>query len=183
MCTSGFGHTAQYLDCEKVQKYIALEPNTHMHAEIRKKAHAAGFSEEDGTLLLLTAGVESLVTILEQVQPHSVDTLISINSLCSLPATPHPAKALEALCDAVLAPGGGQFLFHEHVLSPIPSVARWQNFWTPIWSRLVDGCRLNRPTHLWIKEMVMWKEGSVWDGESEPEEHLFWRRTGRFVKK
>lgn len=154
-----------------------------MHAEIRNKAGVAGFSEEDGTLLLLAAGAEQLAAILKRVQPHSVDTFISINSLCSLPDTPHPAVALEALFDTLLAPGG-QFLFHEHVLSPIPSVARWQNFWTPVWSRLVDGCRLNRPTHLWIKEMQLWKEGGVWATSDDKEfgEELFWRQTGRFIK-
>jgi hypothetical protein len=152
-----------------------------MHPEIRNKANAAGFSEANGTLVLIAAGVEDLTVIRAHVEQHSVDTLFSILSLCSLPAKPHPANALAALCDAVLAPGG-QLLFYEHVLSPLASVARWQRFWTPAWSKVCGGCRLDRPSHVWIKEMGIWKEGETWGKEGEPEEHLFWHQTGRFVK-
>jgi hypothetical protein len=94
-----------------------------MHPEIRNKANAAGFSEADGTLVLIAAGVEDLAIVRADVGQHSVDTLFSILSLCSLPAKPHPADALAALCDAVLAPGG-QLLFYEHVLSPLASLRR-----------------------------------------------------------
>jgi hypothetical protein len=152
-----------------------------MHSEIRKKANAVGYTEDDGSLLLLAAGVENLSIILNYVKPHSVNTIIAILTVCSLPQRPHPSHTLEALCDGVLAPGG-QFLFYEHVLSPIPSVARWQRFWTPIWSTLVDGCRLDRPSHEWIKQMNVWKEGETWGKDGEPDEHLFWHQAGRFIK-
>jgi hypothetical protein len=152
-----------------------------MHPEIRKRASAAGYSEDDGSLLLLAAGVENLSVILNHMNAHSVDTIVSILTLCSLPQKPHPAHALEVLCDAVLVPGG-QLLFYEHVLSHVPSVARWQHFWTPIWSTLVDGCRLDRPSHEWIKRMKVWKEGETWGKDGEPEEHLFWHQAGRFIK-
>jgi len=32
---AGYGHTVNYLDPQKVKKYIALEPNHHFHSEIR----------------------------------------------------------------------------------------------------------------------------------------------------
>ena len=89
---------------------------------------------------------------------------------------------LGALVEDVLKPGG-TLLMYEHVLSHHEDVAWWQRFWTPMWSRGCDGCRLDRPSHLWIERMDGWAEGKVWGLEDEPEEHLFWHRIGRFVKK
>lgn len=155
-----------------------------MHPVIRGKANAAGYTEDDGSLLILSAGAEDLNIIVKHVPPRSLDTILSILALCSLPEKPHPATTLEALVEATLAPGG-QLLFYEHVLSPRHDVARWQNFWSPIWCWLFDGCRLNRPSHLYIREMKgMWKEeeSKAWSKDGEPEEHLFWHQVGRYVK-
>ena len=74
-------------------------------------------------------------------------------------------------------------MFYEHVLSHRDDVAWWQRFWTPIWKVAFDGCRLDRPTDIWVQKMDVWKEASVWGKEGEEEEHLFWHRVGRFVKK
>jgi hypothetical protein len=56
---------------------------------------------------------QDLAVIRAHIGQHSVDTLFSILSLCSLPEKPHPASALAVL------------LFYEHVrvLSPLASVA------------------------------------------------------------
>jgi hypothetical protein len=88
----------------------------------------------------------------------------------------------------VLKPGG-QFLFYEHVLSHREDVAWWQRFWTPLWTLGFDGCRLDRPTHLWVerlgvgaREGGIWREGRSWGKDEEDEENLFWHRAGKFVK-
>ncbi|KAJ6491568.1 S-adenosyl-L-methionine-dependent methyltransferase [Mycena vulgaris] len=181
---AGHGYTADYLDRTKCTKYVALEPNVLMHAQLRVKAHAAGFSEADGSLLVLTCGAEDPVSILSSTG-GKVDTIISALTLCTVPA---PQATLRALVQDVLAPGG-TLLFYEHVLSPRADVAWWQRFWTPVWRRVFDGCCLDRPTHLWIKELAdengdsLWAEGSVWNPSEWDEEHLFWRQLGRFVKK
>jgi SAM-dependent methyltransferase len=114
-----------------------------------------------------------------------VDTIISVLTLCTVPA---PQATLLSLVQDILAPGG-EFLFYEHVLSHRADVAWWQKLWTPIWGKVFDGCCLNRPTHLWIKELVdenresVWVEGDIWNPEDFEEENLFWRKLGRFVKK
>jgi hypothetical protein len=179
---TGYGHTVKYLDRDKVSKYIAVEPNPGMHAGIRAKAEAAGFSEAAGSLLILRCGAEDLGRLLAAVPRGSVDTLVAILTLCSLPASPTPATVLEALVRACLRPGGA-LLFYEHVLSPRPDVARLQRLWTPVWSALFDGCCLDRPSHLWVKQMQgVWREGEAWGKADEPEEHLFWHQIGRYVK-
>ncbi|KAJ7902824.1 S-adenosyl-L-methionine-dependent methyltransferase [Mycena olivaceomarginata] len=180
---AGHGYTAPYLDRSKVTKYIALEPNPHMHSHIREKAHAAGFSEADGSLLILSCGAEATASILSSVDAK-VDTIMSILTLCTVPA---PQATLLSLVQDILVPGG-EFLFYEHILSHRADVAWWQNFWTPVWVQVFDGCNLNRPTNLWVRDLVddsgesVWAEGKCFDIDW-PEEHLFWRKMGRFVKK
>ncbi|KAF8147758.1 hypothetical protein K438DRAFT_1688921 [Mycena galopus ATCC 62051] len=182
---AGHGYTASYLDRTKVTKYIALEPNTLMHGHIREKAQAAGFSEADGSLLILTCGAEATASIMSSVSNTKVDTIVSVLTLCTVPA---PKNTLLSLVQDVLV-SGGEFLFYEHVLSHREDVAWWQNFWAPFWVFVFDGCCLNRPTHLWIKELVddngesVWAEGKFWGVDGWPEEQLFWRQIGRFVKK
>ncbi|EJF55520.1 hypothetical protein DICSQDRAFT_130574, partial [Dichomitus squalens LYAD-421 SS1] len=172
------GHTALYLDHTKVTKYVALEPNVLMHPEIRTTAAKKGFTEEAGTLLILPYGAEQISLIASALGgAHAVDTLVSILSLCSIP---DPEQTLRRLVNDALKPGG-TLLFYEHVLSPREDVARWQRFWAPVWVYIMDGCRIDRPTHVWIEKIDAWAEGSVWGKEGEPEEHLFWHRVGRYM--
>jgi len=188
---AGHGHSIDYFDRTAVTAYIALEPNGLMHEAIRARANAAGFREEDGTLLILRGcGAEDPAAIRAQLDGAGlqVDTMLSIMTLCSIP---DPQQTLAQLVREVLAPGG-RLLFYEHVLSPRADVAWWQRFWTPVWRLAFDGCCLDRPTHLWIEAMEdkgpdgeginMWSQREVWGKEGEPDEHLFWHRAGKFVK-
>lgn len=155
-----------------------------MHARLRERAEAKGYNETDGSLLILPYGAEDYTAILKHVPPHSVNSMIDILSLCSIPEKPDPRSVFRALVDGLLAPGG-TFVFYEHVLSHRADVAWWQRAWAPIWQHIFDGCRLDRPTHVWIEQLgpEVWREGRVWSKEGEPEEHLFWHQMGRFVKK
>ena len=176
----GLGHTVLYLDPAKVTKYVALEPNTLMHAGIRERAASKGYTEEAGTLVLLSCGAEETALISSALGgQHAVDTIVAILTICTIP---EPERALKGLVGDVLK-SGGTLVFYEHVLSPRADVAWWQRFWTPMWSRAFDGCRLDRPTHVWIQKMDVWAERGTWGNEGEPEEHLFRHQTGKFVKK
>ena len=183
----GHGHTANYLDRNRVTKYIALEPNTNMHPLLRSAANAAGFNEADGTLLILSCGAEDTETIVSAVRSGgqtTVDTLISILTLCSVPSPQATASSL--VCD-VLKPGG-QLLFYEHVLSHRTDIAWWQRFWAPVWEVATDGCRIDRPSHLWLEQvstdegMSVWKEKNTWKKEGEDEETLFGHVAGKFIR-
>jgi hypothetical protein len=153
-----------------------------MHAKLRRIASAAGYSEDAGTLLILTCGAENISTILSYLPaPHPpVDTIISVLTICSIPS---PQSTISALITEVLKPGG-QILFYEHVLSEREDVVWWQRFWTPLWSIFLDGCCLDRPSHRWIEDAGGWVEGEggIWGKEGETEEDLFWHRVGRLVK-
>ena len=175
----GHGHTAKYLDTIRVTKYVALEPNIHMHDEIRRAADAAGFSEAAGTFVLLACGAEDTTTILTSLGGYQpVDTLVSVLALCSVP---DPQETIKSLATEVLKPGG-QVLFFEHVQNPQPHIAWWQTFWSPLWALAFDGCRLDRPTHTWIQQVGGWVSDEVTGVDGEDGEHLLWHRVGKLVK-
>ncbi|KAF8151354.1 S-adenosyl-L-methionine-dependent methyltransferase [Crassisporium funariophilum] len=200
---AGHGHTVMYLDRRRVTRYVALEPNTLMHAHIRAKAHAAGFHESDGTLLILSCGAEHTSSILSSLSSPSslsslspstthqqppIDTIISILALCTIPS---PQHTLQTMTRDLLKPGG-QLLYFEHVLSPRPDVVWWQRFWAPVWVRAFDGCRIDRATDVWVREMGVdgeggeegcWREGEAWGRDGQEEETLFWHSIGRYVKR
>jgi SAM-dependent methyltransferase len=159
-----------------------------MHPLLRKAAESAGFHESDGSILILTCGAEDSVSILSALENQQVDTIISVLTLCSVP---NPEKTVHNLVRDVLK-SGGKFLFYEHVLSPREDVAWWQRFWAPVWQVAFDGCRMDRPSHLFFDRLQVdvdgtksspWKEARLWGKPEEPEEHLFWHQVGRFVKK
>jgi len=182
---AGHGHSIQYLDRTKVSRYIALEPNVLMHKRIRAKANEAGFHESDGTLIILSSGAEDTQSILSSISQDPVDIILSVLTLCTVP---DPQRTISTLVRDVLKPGG-QLLYYEHVLSSRPDVAWWQRFWAPIWSCVFDGCRMDRPSNIWIRDLNIdggdddvWKEWKAWRKPGEDEENLFCHSVGRFVK-
>lgn len=151
-----------------------------MHSQLRAAANSAGYTEEDGTLVVLDCGAEDIRIINSATEgPETVDTMISILTFCSIPS---PKQTIKALATDVLKPGG-VLLFYEHVRSPLPEVVRWQNFWTPLWRQVFDGCSLNIPTEVYVRQAGVWSLEEEWLKEGEDVENLFWHRVGRFVKK
>ena len=150
-----------------------------MYPEIRKIAGEAGFTEEAGTLLIIPHGAEEIGFVISALGgSHTVDTIVSILSLCGIPK---PQETIQLLSEQVLKPGG-LFLFYEHVLSRREDVAWWQRLWTPIWKKAFDGCCLDRPSDIWLENLDIWQSKDLWNLEGEPEENLWWHRGGKLTK-
>jgi SAM-dependent methyltransferase len=161
-----------------------------MHTHIRAKANEAGFHESDGTLIILSFGAEDTQSILSSLSQEPVDTILSVLTLCTIP---DPQRTILKLIRDLLKPGG-QLLYFEHVLSSKPDVAWWQRFWAPVWACAFDGCRMDRPTDVWIRDLKIagggsnkegsdtWLEWEFYDYPDEGEEKLFVHRLGKFVK-
>ncbi|KAI0091319.1 hypothetical protein BDY19DRAFT_697482 [Irpex rosettiformis] len=176
---AGRGHNIRYLDKTKVAKYVALEPNTRMHSEIRKAAAEVGFTEDAGTFVLLPYGAEETGLINSALGgPHTIDTIFSILTFCSVP---NFENSIRPLVDQVLKPGG-TLLFFEHVRSRRADVFWWQRFWTPIWAKVFDGCELGRPVDTIIEGLDMWERKEVTGIEGEDPETLFVHSIGRLTK-
>jgi hypothetical protein len=192
-----------YLDRSRVTTYAALEPNTFMHDQIRKAANKEGYSEEDGSLLIIPYGVEQTERIREELKAHytkfratiassdaltqlangQVTSIVSILSFCSVP---NPQQSITSLVSHVLAPGGTLF-FYEHVLNPSPSVARLQRILGKIWIVFLDGCVMGQDTVRMVREAGDscggWESVAVVGKEGEDADSLFFHAVGTCVKK
>lgn len=114
----------------KLERWIGVEPNPHMHEPLLAKAEALGFEAD---LRLLDA--DGL-----PCPNASVDHVLSTLVLCSVP---DPLRTL-AEVRRVLKPGG-TFVFWEHVLSSDSRPHRFlQHMMNPFQRVIADGCRANR---------------------------------------
>ncbi len=68
------------------------------------------------------------------------DCVVTTWTLCSIP----DAHAALTEMRRVLKPGG-RYLFIEHGRGRAESTIRWQERLNPMWSRLTEGCNINRP--------------------------------------
>lgn len=75
------------------------------------------------------------------------DTVVTTWTLCSIP---DPHEALREM-RRVLNPNGC-YVFIEHGKAPTASTARWQDRIDPFWTRISDGCHLNRPIDRLVEE-------------------------------
>ncbi len=96
------------------------------------------------------------------------DSVVISLTLCTIP---NPGLALRE-ARRVLKPDGS-LIFLEHIRSPRPSTARFQDFITPFWRRISGGCHTNRPTLDTIRAngfeiVTLWrsKSGSMAQGEA-----------------
>jgi ubiquinone/menaquinone biosynthesis C-methylase UbiE len=113
----------------QVQKLYALDPSRELWKMARKRVREAPFPVE-----FLAASAERI-----PLEDMSVDTVVTTWTLCTIP------DPLQALTDMrrVLKPEG-RLIFVEHGRSSDPGVLAWQNWLTPVWSRIGGGCHLNR---------------------------------------
>lgn len=121
-----------------IEFLISLDPNPGMVPFAR--SHIADPIARNFPVRWVIASGESL-----PFHSHSFDTVVSTLTLCSIPKV---SMSLQELY-RVLKPGG-RFLFLEHGRSPDHSVRWWQDWLTPYWRKVGDGCHLNRP----MKELI-----------------------------
>ncbi len=127
---AGTGHNLEHYP-DAVTELVLTEPDEFMARRLRRRAGAA------------TRPVEVIEVAAERLpfEDASFDTVALTLVLCTIP---DPAAAL-AEAARVLRPGG-RLLFLEHVRSPDPRVARWQDRLERPWRFVGDGCHCNRDT-------------------------------------
>ncbi|GED32058.1 class I SAM-dependent methyltransferase [Brevibacillus centrosporus] len=123
-----------YLQAEQV---IAIEPEPLMRKQSLSRATQSRVPIE----VMLTGAEELPFT------DNSFDTVVGTLVLCTIP---DPQKALEEI-RRVCKPNG-QVLLFEHVKVNHPVLGRMQEWMTPVWKRLCDGCHLNRNTLELVKQ-------------------------------
>lgn len=116
---------------DAVERLILTEPEEAMARRLAVRAEDSGLAVE-----VLRAPAERL-----PLPDAGADTVVTTLVLCTVD---DPGAALaEAI--RVLRPGG-RLLAIEHVRSPDPAQARFQDLVRPVWQRVGHGCRCNRDT-------------------------------------
>jgi ubiquinone/menaquinone biosynthesis C-methylase UbiE len=114
-----------------LDELVLTEPYELMARQIEPK-----LAEHGRSARVVLAPAESL-----PLEDGSFDTAVSTLTLCTVD---DPGAALREL-RRVLRPGG-RLLFLEHVRSPDPKLARWQDRLHRPWHWFGNGCHCNRPT-------------------------------------
>jgi ubiquinone/menaquinone biosynthesis C-methylase UbiE len=115
----------------EVTELVLSEPDRHMVALLRRKVEG---SSRPATVVDATADKLPF-------DDESFDTVTLVYVLCTVP---DPGAALREIA-RVLRPGG-RLLFIEHVRSPEPGLARWQDRLHGPWRVFANGCHCNRDT-------------------------------------
>ncbi|KAF8073250.1 METTL7A [Scenedesmus sp. PABB004] len=135
----GSGANLPYYARRKGLRLTGLDPNPAMQPYLQATAAAQGLPAD---ALTYVQGVGEALPLPDASQDVVISTLV----LCSV------ESQREVLAEVlrVLRPGGA-FLFMEHVAAPLGSWPRTlQELANPVWSRVADGCCVNRETWLTI---------------------------------
>ena len=128
---AGTGLNLELYPREGIDDLILTEPDPHMAKQLRKR-----MEEVCPGAKMIEAGAENL-----PFEDGSFDTVVVTLVLCTVP----DQTAALAEAKRVLKPEG-RFLFLEHVRSPDPDLAKWQDRLEKPWRFLGDGCHCNRDT-------------------------------------
>lgn len=116
---------------EAVTELTLTEPFEPMARRLRERVAGAG-----RPVVVVEAPAEAL-----PFDDGSFDTVVVTLVLCTVDDVPATLGEISR----VLAPGG-RLLFCEHVRSPDPGLARWQDRLERPWKFVGHGCRCNRDT-------------------------------------
>lgn len=131
----GTGINLQYYSHDV--EVTGVEPSPHMIKRAREKRDLLLFPERIN-LQHTGCGNEEMHSLIE---PESLDAIVCTLVLCTIP---DPEMALSNF-RKWLKPGG-RLLVLEHIRSHKHNTGKMQDFLTPAWSRVAEGCQLNRPT-------------------------------------
>jgi SAM-dependent methyltransferase len=146
----GIGTGLSFPHYPPVDELVGVEPSEPMLRRARRRAEELGRQVE-----LVSASAEHL-----PFEAASFDTVVMLAVLCTVD---EPEQAVREI-RRVLRPDG-RFLFLEHVRSPDPKRARWQDRLERPWGVIAGGCHPNRPTLATIEgagfELVDLEQGEL----------------------
>ena len=132
---SGTGANMRYL--RKGTTVVAIEPNIHMHTNLKKSAEKYGINLE----------ILSLIGESIDLPDNSSDFVISTLVLCTVD---DPAECISQI-KRILRPNG-KFVFIEHVKAKEnTALGLIQNLTHKPWHWFFEGCHTNRDTQLLIE--------------------------------
>jgi [ribosomal protein S5]-alanine N-acetyltransferase len=122
---------------------IGIEPSLHMMPHAEKRREVLLFPNRI-TLHSIGCGYPEMEQL---VLPESLDAVVCTLVLCTIP---EPEKALRNYMKW-LKPGG-KLVILEHIKSHRHLAGKLQDFLNPMWSKMAEGCQLNRTTDKLLAE-------------------------------
>ncbi|WP_010281996.1 class I SAM-dependent methyltransferase [Bacillus timonensis] len=120
-----------------VQSVTAIEPNPNMSERaIENKTKAVVPIE------IVKVGAESL-----PFEDNTYDTVVATLVFCTIPNVEKALREMKRVCKP-----NGTILMFEHVKMRDPFLSKLQDWLTPAWKRVCDGCCLNRETENLVKQ-------------------------------
>lgn len=119
-----------------VEKVVAIEPSSYMIERAQQRLNKSTIEIE-----MIQASAEKM-----PFADNTFDTVVATLVLCTIP---NPQQALNEMV-RVCKPDG-KILFFEHVKLDNQFLAALQEWLTPAWKKICDGCCLNRDTLALIK--------------------------------
>ena len=171
----GIGSQLPRYDRSKISKVYGVEPVTDLHMALREKIKASGLTD---IYEIIPCGIEDAKALEKYgIAPGTIDTILSVQVLCSVP---EPGRVLKQL-HALMKPGG-RFLVYEHVMSNDVMSRMIQNFYTIFWPFFVGNCCLNRNTQESIMQAGDWERIELSVPKAEDAWSVFPRIHGQLWK-
>ncbi|KAJ9156269.1 Methyltransferase [Pleurostoma richardsiae] len=157
-----------------VTRILGVEPNAGHHAELRRRVVEAGL---DGVYEIVPVGIEDLAAS-GKVERGSVDCIVSILCLCSIP---EPRRHITELY-GYLKPGGKWYVYEHVKCSNSWAMVLYQAIVELFWPHLIGGCHLQRETGKWLREAGPWTSVDLAQPVQEPWWHCVPHITGTLTK-
>ncbi|KAI0110821.1 S-adenosyl-L-methionine-dependent methyltransferase [Nemania sp. FL0031] len=154
----------------KITRVYGVEPNTAHHPALRRAVAKAGLED---VYEIVPVGIEDLSSASDgsgkkkwegNIEPGSVDCIVSVLCLCSIPDPEQHIRELYQL----LRPGGRWYAL-EHVRAEYSWYIRaYQRFVNIAWPVCIGGCQLCRQTGKSLKEAGPWTSIDIGQPPAEP---------------
>ncbi|WJH37501.1 class I SAM-dependent methyltransferase [Paenibacillus sp. CC-CFT747] len=125
----GSGTGLNFSCYREADQVVAIEPNRVMREKSMIRAEQASVPIE-----VVGAGAEKL-----PFEDQTFDAVVGTLVLCTIPDPESALLEMKRVCKT-----GGTLVFLEHVRMNHALWGRLQDWLTPAWSRVCDGCHLNR---------------------------------------
>ncbi|KAI1085190.1 S-adenosyl-L-methionine-dependent methyltransferase [Whalleya microplaca] len=160
----GSGMWVRFLAGRGVERVFGVEPNAESAAKLRRAVEGAGLAD---VYTIVPVGVEDLEDGKKwdgRVEKGSVDCIVSVLCLCSIP---EPERNIRELYGYLKK--GGRWYVYEHVRCEYSWYMRaYQRFVNLFWPHFIGGCLLCRQTGKTLAEAGPWADIDVGQPQAEP---------------
>jgi ubiquinone/menaquinone biosynthesis C-methylase UbiE len=122
---------------QSAESVTAIEPSKYMINQSLQKKEKSIVPIE-----IVHASAENL-----PFRDHSFDTVVGTLVFCTIPNVEKAIQEMKRVCKPE-----GRILLFEHVRMGNPMLSRLQDWLTPVWKKICDGCCLNRNTIQILKQ-------------------------------